>query len=620
MTNVNKIFKVQPTKKYTFQEGRKSIEQTEDYAIKKVLNTQEGTIEKVPVQGNDITNKAYVDSMPGVPGPQGTAGVDGIQGPQGTAGPQGDTGEQGIQGIQGIQGVIGVTGDTGPQGVIGVTGDTGPQGEIGVTGDTGATGADSTVPGPQGTAGATGEQGIQGIQGITGDTGIQGIQGTAAPTTFEDLTDTPSGYGTTDYYVRTNGVDGLYYGTTASGVTDHTALSNLDYASAGHTGFEPAKTDDDNYVTDVEKAALHAAGSDTTLGSPVTSDINITKNDALLKIETANASNPGICFKTTNTAHEACIGIDESDANIHCHLTGKTAGQSMRFHVESPAGQYADIAVMANATEANKLVLLQNNSGVTDIKNKFLDGDMDFYVNDGTVETKRISIDGATPLVTVTGDLAVTGLVDGVDIAAEEIRLADTSGSNTGDQDISGIGTNTTAIGLNTTHRGDASGADHSTLVTAVGLNTDKISYDSTSSTKVGHISVTQAVNLDTMESNISTNNGKVSFDWDYDYGDLINNPTTISGAQASAITANTAKGSGNASFKQSNSTFTDNDTAQTFTDAFCTAASLVIVSITGSDPAGTWSVVSAAGSFTITSTSAESTDITFDYFITKEV
>lgn len=75
------------------------------------------------------------------------------------------------------------------------------------------------------------------------------------------------------------------------------------------------------------------------------------------------------------------------------------------------------------------------------------------------------------------------------------------------------------------------------------------------------------------------------------------------------------------AKFKSGNSSYTDNDTAQTFTDAFCTASSLVTISITsGTKPQGTWVVTSASGSFTITSSVAESTDITFDYFITKVV
>ena len=75
------------------------------------------------------------------------------------------------------------------------------------------------------------------------------------------------------------------------------------------------------------------------------------------------------------------------------------------------------------------------------------------------------------------------------------------------------------------------------------------------------------------------------------------------------------------AKFKKGSSSFTDDDTEQTFTDAFCTADSLVTVSITSATtPQGVWSVESAAGEFTITSTVAESADITFDYFIQKVV
>jgi hypothetical protein len=40
------------------------------------------------------------------------------------------------------------------------------------------------------------------------------------------------------------------------GVTDHSALSNLTYAAAGHTGFAPALGADDNFVTDAEKTLI----------------------------------------------------------------------------------------------------------------------------------------------------------------------------------------------------------------------------------------------------------------------------------------------------------------------------------------------------------------------------
>lgn len=75
------------------------------------------------------------------------------------------------------------------------------------------------------------------------------------------------------------------------------------------------------------------------------------------------------------------------------------------------------------------------------------------------------------------------------------------------------------------------------------------------------------------------------------------------------------------AKFKKSNLTYTTRGTTQTFTDAFCTADSLVTVSITSSTiPQGVWKVDSANGSFTITSTVAETADITFDYYIQKAV
>ena len=95
-------------------------------------------------------------------------------------------------------------------------------------------------------------------------------------------------------------------------------------------------------------------------------------------------------------------------------------------------------------------------------------------------------------------------------------------------------------------------------------------------------------------------------------------NDTSVTGAELTASEALTSGGT-LGKFKQSSSTYTDNDTSQTFTDAFCTATSLVIVSVTdASEPQGVWIVTSAAGEFTITSDTAETDDIDFDYYIIK--
>lgn len=73
--------------------------------------------------------------------------------------------------------------------------------------------------------------------------------------------------------------------------------------------------------------------------------------------------------------------------------------------------------------------------------------------------------------------------------------------------------------------------------------------------------------------------------------------------------------------YKYGTGTYTDNDTSQTFTDSFCSTTSLVVVEITsGTAAQGIWEVDSAGGNFTITSTTNESNDITFKYFIVKNI
>lgn len=104
--------------------------------------------------------------------------------------------------------------------------------------------------------------------------------------------------------------------------------------------------------------------------------------------------------------------------------------------------------------------------------------------------------------------------------------------------------------------------------------------------------------------------------------GDIITyNATTGIWTNSNALSSKQNYNANNAMFKKGSFTYTDNDTSQTFTDAFCTTDSLVTIVITSlTNPQGFWSVNSANGSFTITSTAAESSDITFDYYIQKAV
>jgi len=58
----------------------------------------------------------------------------------------------------------------------------------------------------------------------------------------------------------------------------------------------------------------------------------------------------------------------------------------------------------------------------------------------------------------------------------------------------------------------DKTNANELAINTEVIVNNAKISYPAADSDKVAHISVTQAVDLDTMESDITTNNAKISY------------------------------------------------------------------------------------------------------------
>tara|TARA_R110000803_G_scaffold63443_1_gene124103 strand:- start:282 stop:1595 length:1314 start_codon:yes stop_codon:yes gene_type:complete len=188
-------------------------------------------------------------------------------------------------------------------------------------------------------------------------------------------------------------------------------------------------------------------------------------------------------------------------------------------------------------------------------------------INASKVVTDFISITQAVNLDTIESDTSTNNAKISFD-STSSTRLANTSGTNTGDQDLSvkvdkvtgysltkndltdilktaydntvtWITTNGTNLINHLTNTsnphavtkaqvglGNVANTD---LTSAVGLNTAKvgitptqasnittnnakITYPSVDSTKVGFISVTQAVDLDTIESDTATNNAKITY------------------------------------------------------------------------------------------------------------
>jgi len=144
------------------------------------------------------------------------------------------------------------------------------------------------------------------------------------------------------------------------------------------------------------------------------------------------------------------------------------------------------------------------------------------------------SVNGKTGVVVLTtGDLTEDTDHNYV-TDAEKTVIGNTSGVNTGDvmtsadkTKLDGIATGATAnqtdayLLSRANHTGTQTAStisDFDTAVSgnsAVSANTAKNSYPSADATKVGYISVTQAVDLDTIESDTATNNAKVSYPGD---------------------------------------------------------------------------------------------------------
>ena len=113
----------------------------------------------------------------------------------------------------------------------------------------------------------------------------------------------------------------------------------------------------------------------------------------------------------------------------------------------------------------------------------------------GSVTTHSdVTSAGSGAIITSTERTKLSGITEGATANSSDATLL-ARANHTGTQTASTISDFDTEVANNS----------------AVTANTAKNSYPSADATKVGFITVTQAVNLDTMESNIATNNAKVT-------------------------------------------------------------------------------------------------------------
>jgi len=240
--------------------------------------------------------------------------------------------------------------------------------------------------------------------------------------------------------------------------------------------------------------------------------------------------------------------------NFDYFVPGGSGGSSDWGEIGGTLSSQTDLQTALDAKQAT----LVSGTNIKTINSTSLLGSGDIVLSGGAVD----SVNTKTGVVVIDADDISDSATTNKFVTASDItKLANTSGTNTGDQDISGISANASAItDIETktdnisvtqpvdldTMESDIATNNAKTGITAgqasaITSNTAKNTYPSGDSTKVGHISVTQAVNLDTMESDIATNNAKVGITGTQ-ASDITANNAKISYTDASAVAANTAK------------------------------------------------------------------------------
>ncbi len=260
-----------------------------------------------------------------------------------------------------------------------------------------------------------------------------------------------------------------------------------------------------------------------------------------------------IYYNTTNSVLMVCNGTSASDWTALSSATGDITEVIGGTSIDVSGGTSGAATVNLDSSTVSAISANTSKTGITSVQaqaisdNSAKTGITSSQASAITANTAKTDNVSTNLSVTVDGTQLTITSSDGTDAS---LPLADTNNWGViSDEIYDQIQANVSKTGITS---GQAS---------AITANTAKNSYPTGDATKVGHISVTQAVNLDTMESNIATNTNKtgttaaertklgritlsdnIDLDTISSAQETNNAKTGITAAQASAIVANTAK------------------------------------------------------------------------------
>ena len=316
---------------------------------------------------------------------------------------------------------------------------------------------------------------------------------------------------------------------TVAAVKDYVDSTELDTVTSVNTqtGDVVLDTDDisegtsNRYYTEARVSANTSVAANTLKNTYPTADatkvgyITVTQPVDLDTLESNVATNNAKTGITTQqaadiTTNNAKVGITTTQANAITANTAKISFDSASSTKLAGIETNADVTDVANVTTAiNSIDIqeLENVSSTTPTNNQVL------QFNDTTNKFEPTTLTSTAPVDSVNTQTGAVVLdTDDINEGTSNLYYTDARVSAN-----AAVAANTAKVGITTQQASDITTNNAKVGITtaqanAITANTAKNSYPTADATKVGHISVTQAVDLDTMESNIATNNAKNSY------------------------------------------------------------------------------------------------------------
>ena len=248
--------------------------------------------------------------------------------------------------------------------------------------------------------------------------------------------------------------------------------------------------------------------------------------------------------KLGNISVTQAVDLDtiESDVTTNNAKVGITAQQASDITANNAKiGITTQQANDITANNAKVSMVLGTTAGTA------LEGDTEL-LQLGTTSTTALAGDTTTITAQQAADITTNNSKVGITTGQADAIVANTAKTGITTEQANAIIANTDKVGITTQQASDITTNNAKVGITAqqssdITANNAKISYPSADSTKVSFISVTQAVDLDTIESDVATNNAKTGITAQQTSDIITNNAKVgITTQQAADIVTNNAK------------------------------------------------------------------------------